>query len=101
MKVDDIRTIFRALNDADVHYLIVGGLAVVAHGYVRFTQGIDLGIQLGRENVLRAMNALTAIGYRPSIPVDAAQFAYERLQQQWKDDKDIIMFLRLIVCSEK
>jgi len=62
MKVDDIRTIFRALNDADVHYLIVGGLAVVAHGYVRFTQDIDLVIQLERENVLRAMNALTAIG---------------------------------------
>ena len=39
MKVDDIRTIFRALNDADVHYLIVRGLAVVAHGYVQFTPG--------------------------------------------------------------
>ncbi len=49
MKVDDIRTILRALNDADVRYLIVGGLAVVAHGYVRFTQDIDLVIQLERE----------------------------------------------------
>src|SRR6266542_3479656 len=92
MKVDDIRTIFRALNGADVHYLIVGGLAVVAHGYVRFTQDIDLVIQLERENVLRAMNALTAIGYRPLIPVDAAQFADEALRQQWRDDKGMIVF---------
>jgi predicted nucleotidyltransferase len=46
MKVDDVRTILRALNDANVRYLIVGGLAVVAHGYVRFTQDIDLVVQL-------------------------------------------------------
>jgi predicted nucleotidyltransferase len=95
MKVDDIRTIFKALNDAEVHYLIVGGLAVVAHGYVRFTQDIDVVIQLERENVLRAMNALTAIGYRPLIPVDAAQFADERLRQQWRDDKGMIVFQML------
>ena len=95
MKIDDVRTILRALNDADVHYLIVGGLAVVAHGYVRFTQDIDVVIQLERENVLRAMNALTAIGYRPLIPVDAAQFADEALRQQWKDEKGMIVFQML------
>jgi hypothetical protein len=95
MKVDDICTIFRALNDADVHYLIVGGLAVVAHGYVRFTQDIDVVIELERENVLRAMNALTAIGYRPLIPVEAAQFADETLRQQWRNDKGMIVFQML------
>src|SRR4029077_5511671 len=92
MKVDDIRTILSALNDGNVRYLIVGGLAVVAHGYVRFTQDIDLVIQLERENVLRAMNALTAIGYRPLIPVDATQFADETLRQQWRDEKGMIVF---------
>jgi hypothetical protein len=92
MKVDDVRTILRALNEANVRYLIVGGLAVVAHGYVRFTQDIDLVIQLERENVLRAMNALTAIGYSPLIPVDAAQFADETLRQQWRNEKGMIVF---------
>lgn len=95
MKVDDVRTIFRALNDAEVRYLIVGGLAVVAHGHVRFTQDIDLVIQLERENVLRAMNAFTAIGYRPLIPVDAAQFADETLRQQWRNEKGMIVFQML------
>jgi predicted nucleotidyltransferase len=95
MKIDDVGTILRALNDANVRYLIVGGLAVVAHGYVRFTQDIDLVVQLERENVLRAMNALTGIGYRPLIPVDAAQFADEALRQQWRDDKGMIVFQML------
>lgn len=95
MKVDDVRTILRALNEANVRYLIVGGLAVVAHGYVRFTQDIDLVVQLERENVLRAMNALTGIDYRPLIPVDAAQFADEALRQQWRYDKGMIVFQML------
>jgi predicted nucleotidyltransferase len=47
MKIDDVGTILRALNDANVRYLIVGGLAVVAHGYVRFTQDIDLARYFG------------------------------------------------------
>src|SRR4029077_16620172 len=92
MKIDDVRTILRALNDANVRYLLVGGLAAGAHGYVRFTQDIDLVIQLERENVLRAMNAFTAIGYRPLIRVDAAQFADETLRQQWGDEKGMIVF---------
>ena len=92
MKIDDVRTILSALNDANVRYLIVRGLAVVPHGYLRFTQDIDLVVQLERENVLRAMNALTAIGYRPLIAVDAAQFADETLRQQWRDEKGMIVF---------
>ena len=38
------------------------------------------------------MNALTTIGYRPLIPVDAAQFADEALRQQWRDEKGMIVF---------
>jgi hypothetical protein len=37
MEVHSIETIVKALNDAGVQYLIVGGLAVNAHGYERLT----------------------------------------------------------------
>jgi len=40
----ELQTIAAALNDADVNYLIAGGLAVVAHGYVRVTMDVDLVI---------------------------------------------------------
>jgi len=38
--------LFKALNDAKVQYVIVGGLATVLHGYARFTADIDLVINL-------------------------------------------------------
>ena len=41
MEVRSVEAIVKALNDAKVQYLIVGGLAVNAHGFVRLTR--DLG----------------------------------------------------------
>ena len=38
MEVRSIEAIVRALNAAQVQYLIVGGLAVNAHGYERLTR---------------------------------------------------------------
>jgi len=41
-----VEAIVDALNAAGVRYLIAGGLAVVAHGYVRFTADVDLILDL-------------------------------------------------------
>ena len=92
MKLADVEAILRALNDADVRYLIVGGLAVVAHGYVRATVDIDIVLNLEEENALRAMNALKQIGYRPLVPVDASQFADEKTRTLWQEEKHMIVF---------
>jgi predicted nucleotidyltransferase len=92
MKLADVEAIFRALNDADVRYLIVGGLAVVAHGYVRATVDIDIVLNLEKENALRAMKALDAIGYQPLVPVAATDFADEAIRRRWIEDKNMIVF---------
>ena len=38
MKLASFEAIVRALEDAGVRYLVAGGIAVNAHGYLRFTQ---------------------------------------------------------------
>ncbi len=95
MKLDDVRAILQALNDAEARYLIVGGIAVVAHGYVRYTADLDIVLNLERENVLRAMNALEAIGYRPLVPVKGADFADPALRESWIQEKHMIVFQML------
>ena len=92
MKLADVEAILCALNDADVRYLIVGGLAVVAHGYVRYTADVDIVLDLERDNALRAMNALDAIAYRPLVPVDAADFADEEKRRVWIREKNMLVF---------
>ena len=92
MEVRSIEAIVRALNDAGVRYLIVGGLAVMAHGYTRATEDMDLVLDLGEENLRRAMTALAGLGYRPTVPVAMEQFADARLRRQWFEEKGMLVF---------
>lgn len=50
-----------ALNGSRVKYLIVGGLAVIAHGYERLTKDVDLVIGLEPGNISRGLRALLTI----------------------------------------
>ena len=71
MKVASIECLFRSLNDASVPFVVVGGLAVVAHGYGRQTQDVDLVIRLRPDCIHAAFAALETLGYRPRVPVTA------------------------------
>jgi hypothetical protein len=75
MEVQSIEAIVRALNDAGTRYLVVGGLAVNAHGYARMTRDVDLVIQLEPRNTERGLRALLGIGYRLMIPEQPEAFA--------------------------
>jgi hypothetical protein len=87
MKLSSFEAIARALNDAEVRYLVAGGLAVVAHGYLRFTADVDLVIALDPDNISQAFQALEAIGFRPRVPITAAQFSNQKLRHEWIDKK--------------
>jgi len=87
MKLASVEAIVRALAGQGVRYLVVGGLAVNAHGFLRFTKDIDLVVQLDAENVLRAFAALGQLGYRPNVPVTAEQFADPPTREGWIRDK--------------
>jgi hypothetical protein len=87
MKRSSLEAVGRALTNAEVPFLIVGGLAVVAHGYGRMTQDIDLVISLESDSVRRAFAALASLGYRPRVPVTAEHFADPVQRQRWIDEK--------------
>ena len=94
MEVHSIETIVRALNDAGVKYLVVGGLAVSAHGYERLTVDVDLVIGLQPENIKGALRALAAVGYQMSIPATPEDFANPKLREFWRKEKNMLV-LRL------
>ena len=91
MELRSAEAIFRALNESGVRYLVVGGLAVNAHGYERMTKDIDLVIQLEPANVLRAWTAIEAAGYRPKVPVTAEQFADLETREGWRREKMMLV----------
>ena len=92
MRLLSFEAIADALEKADVRYLVAGGLAVNAHGYLRFTKDVDLVIQLEAENLRRGLSALSVLGYRPAIPVSLDQFADARQRESWVRDKGMQVF---------
>lgn len=91
MKLDHIVAIIESLNRAGVRYLIVGGLAVNAHGHVRYTNDLDLVIGLEPDNIRRGLDALHGIGYVPRIPVTSEQFADAGLRDEWRAEKGMMV----------
>jgi hypothetical protein len=87
VKLASFSAIASALEQADVRYLVAGGLAVAAHGYLRFTKDADLVVQLDPMNISRAFAALSSLGYRPLVPIVAEQFADAATREGWVRDK--------------
>ncbi len=87
MKLASFDALVCALQRARVRYLIVGGLAVNAHGYLRFTKDVDVVVQLVPRNIESAFAALASLGYRPLVSVSASQFADAPTREGWIRDK--------------
>lgn len=87
LKLASAQAIFRALDEAGVRYLVAGGLAVNAHGYLRFTQDVDLVLQLESGNVHRAFESLGALGFGPMVPITADQFADDAFRGRLAGEK--------------
>jgi predicted nucleotidyltransferase len=92
MKRDSVVAIVESLNENGVQYLIVGGLAVVAHGYVRFTADVDLLLSVDPDNLKRAVEALKALAYRPRAPVPFDDFLNPSKRLEWSREKNMTVF---------
>ena len=89
MKIADL---LQSLTDQQVDYVLVGGLAVQLHGYLRATFDIDLVLAMNDENLARFIDVAQRFDLKPGIPVpidslrDAAQI------DRWHREKGMLAF---------
>ena len=60
-KEDDLVALCRALNERGARYLVIGGFAVIHHGYLRATEDIDLLLDGHVDNQARVKEALATL----------------------------------------
>lgn len=75
-----------------VRYLIVDGLAVVAHGLDRFTAGVDIVLAVDETKLAATVAAFKSLGYGPRAPVPFEQFIDPKMRQQWAAEKNMMVF---------
>ena len=61
----DFRELLRCLNAAEVRFILVGGMAAIAHGATRLTQDVDIVYARDSENLRRLAEALRP--YQPYL----------------------------------
>ena len=59
---EHFREFIHALNEQNVEYVLVGGMAVILHGYVRGTGDMDVWVNKTKENYLRLTKAYKHFG---------------------------------------
>jgi hypothetical protein len=84
--------LFRALNDHQVRYLLVGGLAMNLHGVPRMTMDVDLVLAMDEGNLDRFIGCASAIGLTPLAPVSLTALKDVEQRRQWVEQKHMVAF---------
>jgi len=84
--------VFKALNKARVKYVVAGGVAVVLHGYQRFTKDLDIIVALNKSNLARLFDALDKAGYAPKVTVSKEEFVKKEHFKKCKGEKGMVVF---------
>lgn len=89
MKIVDL---LQSLADAEVNYVLVGGLAVQLHGYMRSTFDIDLVLAMNDENLARFIDVAKRLGLTPGIPVPIESLRDSDQIGRWHREKGMLAF---------
>lgn len=84
--------LLQSLTDAGVDYVLVGGLAVQLHGYLRSTFDIDLVLAMNDDNLARFIDVAWRHGLTPGIPVPIESLRNADQIAQWHREKGMLAF---------
>jgi hypothetical protein len=87
-----IAELLRSLSAGQVQYVLVGGMAVQLHGYMRSTFDIDLVLAMNDENLERFIGVAKHFGLIPSMPVPIDSLRNTEQIEQWYRDKGMLAF---------
>jgi predicted nucleotidyltransferase len=72
----DFKDLIRSLNKFEVEYLLVGGYAVILHGYIRSTSDLDIWVNRTENNYYKLMKAFLDFGL-PTTEVSKNSFLHD------------------------
>lgn len=86
------RELFVELEKTGVKYLVIGGMAVILHGYPRATADLDIMVLLDADNLKDFISVVNKLGYKPRLPVKIEALADPKQRKLWAETKNMLVF---------
>lgn len=87
-----INEILFALTDANVEFVVGGGVAAVLHGVERVTLDIDLALDMDPSNVEKFLHVIHGLGLQPRVPFPARDLMSREAVQRMITEKGALVF---------
>ena len=84
--------LLKMLDEAEVEFVLVGGLAVALQGYQRVTMDVDVVLAMDAGNLGKFVEVARKNKLRPTIPVSLDSLAQPELIEQWYCEKGMLAF---------
>lgn len=72
--------------------MVVGGVAVNLHGYIRFTGDLDILLLLEENNVKKLEKVMKKLKYFPRLPVSVISLGNQKQVKKWLKEKNLKAF---------
>ena len=84
--------IISALLEADVDFIVGGGVACVLQGVERVTMDVDIAVATDPENFSRFIGVMEDLGLKPRVPVDPRTLLDDRVLDNIINEKHALVF---------
>jgi hypothetical protein len=84
--------IFKKLQQKNVEYLVIGGIAVNLYGVQRATGDIDLLLSMDQDNLSSFISLTKELGLVPKMPVKAEELKKPEKLKEWRETKNMLVF---------
>lgn len=88
----DYEEILFALVDAEVDFIIGGGVACVLHGVERVTMDVDIAVATDHQNFSKFLEVMQRLGLQPRVPVDPLSLLDEKVLAHIIYEKQALVF---------
>jgi len=87
-----LRATLTALAEAEVDFVVCGGVACILQGVARATHDLDLRIDLDDANLARLVEVARGLGLTPRIPEPLEALLDPERRRVWTDEKRAIVY---------
>lgn len=86
------REVFTALINSKLKFMVVGGVAVNAYGYRRFTGDLDIILALDLDNLAVMEKIMKDLGYVERLPISLKDLNNQEKLQKYINEKGLLAY---------